>query len=237
MLIFICDDTNSDCIRLEHNLIRYQKEYSASFEITTFHSGKEVLSYIKSKKIIPDLIFLDIYMDSENGVDIAKAMRSSNINSAIIFTTSSKEHAMDSYEVGALYYLQKPYTYENFENAMSRCGDMIKSSAGTFKGSFRRKEYAIPYGDICYIEVSGHSIVIHTAADEEYTFNQSMSDTIQQFEAAKNFLPCGKSFLINLNYLSDYDENNIILTSGIQIPIPVRIKNDISTAIEEWKKR
>ena len=62
MLIYICDDSKSDCLRLMHHLSAYENEIGADFSTVAFSSGDEMFSYLKKHREIPDLFFLDIYM-------------------------------------------------------------------------------------------------------------------------------------------------------------------------------
>lgn len=55
-----------------------------------------------------DLIFLDIYMDQDNGMDVAVRIREAGDSCSLIFVTSSDAFAVASYDVQAAYYLLKP---------------------------------------------------------------------------------------------------------------------------------
>ena len=55
-----------------------------------------------------DLIILDVIMPLLNGMDTARELRNDNQIVPIIFLTSSREFAVDSYEVKAFHYLIKP---------------------------------------------------------------------------------------------------------------------------------
>ena len=55
-----------------------------------------------------DLIMLDVIMPLLNGMDTARELRNDNQIVPIIFLTSSREFAVDSYEVKAFHYLIKP---------------------------------------------------------------------------------------------------------------------------------
>lgn len=91
-------------------------------------------------------------MNNQDGVETARILRSLGYEGGIIFTTSSTEHAMASYEVNALYYLQKPYSHTDFLNAMSRCDTLLEESNEVFTFSVRRKEYSLPYSDILFLK-------------------------------------------------------------------------------------
>ena len=59
---------------------------------------KILLEHMNSSKQNFDIIFLDIYMKFSNGIDIAREIRDFDKECKIIFITSSKDHAIDSYE-------------------------------------------------------------------------------------------------------------------------------------------
>lgn len=238
MMIYICDDTENDRLRLKHNLDTYQKTILSNyvisaFTIVSFSSGEELLQTWHQNHIKPNLLFLDIYMTGKNGADVAKELRRDGYNGGIIFTTSSKEHAMASYDVNALYYLQKPYTQEHFVNAMSRCEAILIASARCFRGFIRRKEYIIPYHKIVCFEISGHSVILHLM-EEKLSFHISMKEILSEFADIPSFLPCGKSYLINLNYVDTCIELNLILKNNFIVPIPYRSKNNVMEALHMW---
>lgn len=143
MLIYLCDDSESDLLRLEHYLTAYAKQTKLTFELCLFSSGESLLSSFQKEKALPELIFLDIFMAELSGVDTASQLRDMHYEGGIIFTTSSTEHAMESYEVDALYYLQKPYDRTHFENAMRRCGKLLQKASPQF--TFLRRKKSFPY--------------------------------------------------------------------------------------------
>ena len=73
MLIHICDDSKSDCLRLMHHLSAYENEIGADFSTVAFSSGDEMFSYLKKHREILDLFFLDIYMEGKDGMEVARS--------------------------------------------------------------------------------------------------------------------------------------------------------------------
>ena len=60
-------------------------------------------------------------MTGITGMEVARKIREQDTHCQLIFTTTTGEFAVDSYEVGAAYYLVKPFSYENLTQALSRC--------------------------------------------------------------------------------------------------------------------
>ena len=103
MLIYICEDQESDLLMLKHHLNAFASEKLFQYDLMSFSTGDELLDTYKLAVCKPSLLFLDIYMDGRNGMETAKQLRDMGYAGGIIFTTASTEHAMDSYEVNALY--------------------------------------------------------------------------------------------------------------------------------------
>ena len=236
MLIYLCDDSESDLLRLEHYLNRYARDKKMSFEFAVFSSGEELLAAYRQAVRKPELMFLDIFMSGLNGMDTAKQLRTMHCRAGIIFTTSSTEHAMDSYEVNALYYLQKPYDRKHFENAMARCGTMLQKAKPHFTFTQRKTEISIPYEDIIFFETGqSHTILLHTISDT-YSFPGALAQIAEFFREISCFLPVGRSFLVNLNHVSGQFENDLAMSDGSIVQIPLRKRADVLASWENWQK-
>lgn len=74
MLIYICDDSRADQLRLVHNIESYAKEKGASVTVKLFSSADALLREYETSTEKPAVIFLDIYMDGTNGMDAAERL-------------------------------------------------------------------------------------------------------------------------------------------------------------------
>lgn len=235
MLIYICEDQESDLLLLKHHLHTFAKENLFDYDIVCFSSGETLLkSYMRTDRL-PVLLFLDIYMDGKNGMETAKQLRDMGYTGGIIFTTASMEHAMDSYEVNALYYLQKPYDHRHFLKAMERCMHLLAPSRQNFTFMIRNREITIPHADIIFFETGRHTVILHTPSGT-YSFSETLSNIVALFHGTNAFVPVGKSYLINLNHVAGRSENDLLMSDGSIVQIPVKKRNAIFTLIESWQK-
>lgn len=78
MLIYICDDSRADQLRLVHNIESYAKEKGAAVTVKLFSSADALLREYETSTEKPAVIFLDIYMDGTNGMTPPKG----SLNSA-----------------------------------------------------------------------------------------------------------------------------------------------------------
>ena len=236
MLIYLCDDSESELLRLKHYLNKYAEQLKLNFELFSFSSGEELLAAFQQADTKPELIFLDIFMEKLSGMEAARQLRNKNYQGGIIFTTSSTEHAMDSYEVSALYYLQKPYDRRHFENAMTRCGALLQKAKPHFTFTRKKREISIPYENIIFFETGkSHTVFLHTTFGI-YTLSDSLTRITELFKGTDCFLPVGRSFFINLNHISGQTENDLVMSDNSIVQIPIRKREEILAAIEASKK-
>lgn len=114
MNIVIVDDLESERQELINYVATYCKANQIHTTIESYSSGSKFLREFEADKY--SLIFLDIYMGDMDGIKIAEKVREIDPKAAIIFSTTSRSHAIDGFRVRAFDYLVKPYTYETFQS-------------------------------------------------------------------------------------------------------------------------
>ena len=130
MNIAIVDDSESDRQLLQELLIRYFDISGISITIYPFQSGELFLAGLSHHSF--DLVFLDIFMDEITGMDAAHKLLEAGCDCTIIFLTSSREYALEGYEVGAFRYLLKPLTYDKLEDTLNPFLRKFRGEASTY---------------------------------------------------------------------------------------------------------
>ena len=69
-----------------------------------------------------DLLFLDINMPGLSGISFARSL---TLSPLIIFTTAYPEYAVEGFELNALDYLVKPFSFERFMKAVNRARERL----------------------------------------------------------------------------------------------------------------
>jgi two-component system response regulator DctR len=74
----------------------------------------------KIKELQPDLVLLDIFLPSGNGLSLLKQIRQENISTDIILVTAAKDTAtiQETLRYGAVDYLIKPFDFERLQQAL-----------------------------------------------------------------------------------------------------------------------
>ena len=84
----------------------------------TFNKPNEALKFIN--KFPVDLLFLDIDMPALKGTELYRSLKQKTM---AIFTTAYSEYAVEGFNLNAIDYLLKPFTYERFMQAVSKAGE------------------------------------------------------------------------------------------------------------------
>lgn len=143
--IAFCDDDMEVLHQMNELLDRYRVERNEDITYAAFQSPFELLTEIE-KGIRPDILFLDVVMPGQNGMDVAKEIRQYDTNMKIIFLTSSPEFAVESYSVGAYFYQLKPIWEESFFRLMDavECyGRMVYTSRLIYNDSVTKLNSAL----------------------------------------------------------------------------------------------
>jgi len=85
--------------------------------------GNEALRKIQSQKY--DLLFLDINLPNLTGIEVLKKLK---IKPYTIFTTVSRENALDAFELGAIDYLVKPVEKNRFDKSVDKAMVFLRSN-------------------------------------------------------------------------------------------------------------
>lgn len=90
-----------------------------NIELTTFTNPIAGMELVRRTK--PDILFLDIEMEDINGTELARDLPPGVM---LIFTTAYAQYALDGFELNAVDFLHKPFSYSRFEKAVQKAVDL-----------------------------------------------------------------------------------------------------------------
>jgi len=184
----------------------------------TFTQPQEALKHLKKYPV--DLLFLDIQMPSVNGVEWYKSL---NGNTMVIFTTAYAEYAVEGFNVNAIDYLLKPYTYDRFLHAVEKAQNLMQSKAGSATtGTFLllRADYAllkINYDSILFIEGLDDYLKIYLTDAKPVVVRMTMKGILERLPPDL-FSRTHKSFIVSLSKIESI-RNKTITIQNKQVPI------------------
>ena len=232
--IAFCDDEMEVLHQMNELLDRYRVERNEDITYAAFQSPFELLTEIE-KGIRPDILFLDVVMPGQNGMDVAKEIRQYDTNMKIIFLTSSPEFAVESYSVGAYFYQLKPIWEESFfrlmDSVLSECEKKKKNSLILHsKDGITR----INLQQLEYCEVLGRKLLFHLENGAVLESAGSLDDLAGQLMQYSNFFRPHRSFLVNMEYIQNISSRSIKMVNDAEIPIPHGKCSEIKNTYMEY---
>ena len=232
--IAFCDDDMEVLHQINELLDRYRVDRNEDITYAAYQSPFELLTEIE-KGISPDILFLDVVMPGQNGMDVAKEIRQYDTNMKIIFLTSSPEFAVESYTVGAYFYQLKPIWEESFfrlmDSVLAECEKKKKNSL-----ILRSKDgiTRIDLWQLEYCEVLGRKLLFHLENGAVLESAGSLDDLAGQLMQYSNFFRPHRSFLVNMEYIQNISSRSIKMVNDAEIPIPHGKCSEIKNTYMEY---
>jgi len=213
MRIAVCDDAPSDRRTLLQYVEQYIGEnYMDNVDLREYASAEALLA----EKTMPELLFLDIYMEGISGMEAARRLLARGYAGGIIFTTSSAEFGAASYDVDALDYLVKPFSYQRFLKAVQRSDDRLRASLASITVPSGRQSEKIFLRELLYVETGSHCLLFHTKR-ETVKSPMTMAEAASALLTHTSFIRCHRSYLINLGEVEDVSDTTVLLTNGDRV--------------------
>jgi DNA-binding LytR/AlgR family response regulator len=215
-------------------LKKYIGEHPSLELVTVCNDALEAQCVLTQQNI--DLVFLDINLPKLSGINFIKTLIHSPL---MIFTTAYPEFAVEGFELNAIDYLLKPFSFERFLKAVNKALEKLNISAAQnsidndisfifLKAD--KKIHRVELETIHYIEAIGDYMKVVTDSGQ-LIVNETMKK-LQEELSAKSFMRVHKSFIISRKKIK-YIEGNYIQVEDKSIPIGATYRNEVLTSIDK----
>lgn len=229
--IAIVDDQEQDRAQLAHYVEKYEKENEIEIAYDTFTSGSD---FIKTyKKGTYSLIFLDIYMQGQDGMSVAHEIRKTDTQVTIVFTTVSPDFALKGYEVRAYDYILKPLPYEQVARVLRETFYMKNLQHPFIEVKENRCRVKILIDEILYVDVDNHYLQIHTTFRTVRTYMR-FRDFFPMLEPYDQFLCCYRNILINMNHVREMKDKDFVMDNDDHIPMKRNAKQEMKQKYTDY---
>ena len=180
----------------------------------TFTGTSEAMSFLRQYPI--DLLFLDINMPTLSGMEFYKSIPQPAM---VIFTTSYREFAVESYEVNAVDYLLKPFTFQRFLQAVEKVVSKIKEPVKE-QQLVLRVDYGlvkVPLTEILFIEGWDNYLKIYLKEQKPLLVRMTMKAILEKL-SGKDFIRVHRSYIVALSHIEHVRNKNITI-AGFDVPL------------------
>lgn len=227
----ICDDEINCCKEIEIYLTKYCSEHKIPLTYDCFTDSAEV-DKIETKY---DIAFLDIELNGNSGIELAKKLKERNKRIIIFFITNYQKYVDDAMNLYALRFLEKPLDYTRFYGGLDRAIELINEDVVEVPLSKDDRIIILPASDIMYIETLNHKTEVVTVSEAHQSKN--LMDSWDRTLNHKSFYRVHKSFILNLDYIKEYQRKEVIMKNGKLVPISYRNQAVFRKVFYEYLKR
>lgn len=240
--IAICDDEKKDIVQLKSILKEVLDKYSVSYDIQEYESGESLMQAAS----LFHLIFLDIVMNNENGIDIGKHIHRKNRDTKIIFQTNFGQYCQEAINrTHAFAFLEKPLKFSAVE---AQIKEFFEDSEGTqdLMMDFHNVRYShdgtdvvksivsIPVKEIVYFEyIKLQKEIKIVTKSTEYIYSETMS-RLEEKMRPLGFEMCCRGILVNLERVTRIKMYNVLLDTGENVPLSQRRVKEFRERINEY---
>lgn len=190
----------------------------------TFSDAFSAQAYLDINVV--DLIFLDINLPEMSGVSF---LRSLVRRPLVIFTTAYPQYAVDGFDLEAVDFLLKPFSFERFYKAVNKARERFNNKVVALtphKLSVKsgRRIYQIMVDDIRFIETCGDYVTLY-CTDKKLVVHGTLKSWEDRLKGA-NFQKIHRTALVNLSKI-DHIEGNQIQIGDHKLPVSEPFKEQL----------
>ena len=193
---------------------------------------EDALKSIHTSK--PDVVLIDIILFGEkSGIDLAEEIVKNDYQIPFVFLTSQYDERILNKAI-ALYpqgYLIKPIQKESLWTTIELANNnfnatLVKNKLCIEDGS---DKYFMELDDILYINADHVYIKIVTKSQGSKIVRSSLSKIYQLLDE-KQFIHCHRSYVVNLKYVSKFDEHSFVINNEI-VPISRSKRDEVKESL------
>lgn len=228
--IAICDDNTIQLDIIQEELKKNIKN-EIPYSVDTFDNDKAFNNMLLSGTCPYDIIFMDIDLgnSSTSGIDLVHKINFLNPSCQVIYISQYLEYASDVYDTRHTYFMNKERLPELLGKALQTafhnlsCSDSISC----LYLKTRKKQCKIPLNEILYMERNLRETTVITRT-EEYRTSEKIDQLLKRLPSY--FVPCHRSFAINLKLVSSIQQYSVSFPNGKTVPVGRTHHSDIKKA-------
>lgn len=227
IVIGLCDDEKHIHEKVKKLVKEHAGEAGIVYEMIHFYSAKELLA---SKDEL-DVLLLDIDMPEMDGIEAAHCLKKRGISYKIIMLTAMEKRYKEAFKINAFRFVTKPIVETEFYEALDEASKRKP-------GMEHEKVYAdgiareVMQRDMMYLMADRDVSLIFTKS-AEYQSEVSLRKWMERLDGSL-FFQCHKSYIVNLDKITSFQKNIVILESGEKVPVSRRKRIELENAYMEY---
>ena len=199
-------------------------------------NGREALEIFAREA--PQVAVLDIEMPGLTGLEVARKIRETDKNCAILFLTGFDkfDYARQAISVRALDYLLKPYREEKLFQLADELRRVLFRAEPELEVRIARQQVHLPLRKIQYAMAQNHYVRI-VSDDGECRAVSTFSQVEQLLRAQENFIVCNRGVILNMDKVLRLDSDCFEMLDGTRLPVRQKDKNTLFAQFTQYQFR
>ena len=235
MKICVCDDDKVYCNRICDLLQEYEKNNpSIHFETEIFCNFSDCCDNLINGYF--DIVFMDIEIGKENGIDLIADVKADNPNLIVIYVSAYPNYVFDSFETEPINFITKPVNIDIFNSSLGRAIKKYNGINQSIAVKWHHTTTNLLIKDICFVEGYNRHIVYHLNSKQTFETVGKLSKIINLLEP-HGFVQSHQGFLVNMQQIKSFGEDEIYMKNGDTVLMSVRRKLATKQAYYEYLMR
>ena len=213
----VVDDNEMIRKQVKRFLNTYALKNSVVFEIYTYEDG-HLLTLDINHEMHFDLIYLDIEMPIQNGIQVGHWIREIAQDEwmQIVFISGKDGYDRKLFSINCLDFLSKPICYSDLERTVNRFRKLTRRPEDVFTFQNNHVLQRVPIANILYFESTNRKVNIITTTDMLEFYDKL--DNVES-QVPTQFFRIHKSFLVNYYHIRKFEYDNVIMSNQKRLPI------------------
>lgn len=194
-----------------------------SLQLDLFFDGKRLDS--ARDKMEYDIYLLDIELDGENGIEIAKNIRRTSVRAQILFITSHSNYALEGYDAFPLGYLLKPVNEEKLAILLQTAVEKISAPNQFIEITENYRKVCLSIDDIVAFIRTDRKTVIFLLNMDEYESSESLVSLHARIVNPEQFLAIHRHIVVKVEFVTQIEkavgtsDYVVRMRNGLEFPV------------------
>lgn len=234
MTICYCEDESAQAKAFAIKIDQWAKNKNTVVRTDLFECAEEYL--FKAEQNAYDVIFLDISMRGQNGMELARQIREKEKDVILVFVTSDASYVFDGYEVGAYRYLMKPVDEEKLWEILDYA--RMQKEVEEENYILMKKDsqsVRVNLKDIIYIEAQKHYVNLCMENKESINIKTAFTELLQETqEKSDTILLTHRSYAVNIEKVVRIGRTECVLSDSSVIPVSRSFYKEVNEAFIKY---
>lgn len=234
MTICYCEDESAQAKVFSIKIDQWAKNKNIAVHTDLFESAEEYL--FQAEQNTYDVIFLDISMRGQNGMELARKIREKEKDVVLVFVTSDASYVFDGYEVGAYRYLMKPVD----EKKLWEILDYARMQREVEEENYilvkkDSQSVRVNLNDVLYMEAQKHYVNLYLEDQESINIKTVFTELLQGMqEKSDTVLATHRSYAVNIEKVVRIGRTECVLADGSVIPVSRSFYKEVNEAFIKY---